>query len=99
MSLRRITIGVVLAIVALAGATAPASAAVQSIAGVQETQEFQGDGVGTNRAAAITMARADANAQAVAAGFRSTQCRTVSSNAFPDGLGFFLSTVTISCSR
>ncbi|MCC5575053.1 hypothetical protein IMZ11_05290 [Microtetraspora sp. AC03309] len=98
MSLRRIVIGVVLAIVALAGATAPASAAVQSIAGVQETQEFQGDGVGTTRAAAITMARSDANAQAVAAGFRSTLCRTVSSSAYFDG-DFYLATVTISCSR
>ncbi|MEV0971518.1 hypothetical protein [Microtetraspora glauca] len=98
MSLRRVMIGVVLAIVALAGATAPASAAVQSIAGAQETQEFEGNGAGLKPPPAITMARADAYAQAAAAGFTSIQCQGVSSTLDFDGI-VYVATITISCSR
>ncbi|MGV9304281.1 hypothetical protein ACWENQ_15935 [Nonomuraea sp. NPDC004354] len=98
MSFRRIMIGAVLAIMALAGAAAPASAAVRSVAGALEIQEFQGDGIGLRPPAAVTMARADADAQAAAEGFTSTQCRKVSSTLFFDAT-IYVATVTISCSR
>lgn len=95
MSLRKITIGLAVAVAAMGALSIPASA--QAGSSVLAAETFTGSGIGLKPPQARSMARSEAYADAASAGYSAIRCRAINSSLFFDG-HFYEATLTISCS-